>query len=138
MKASITKQVMDLRDKRVEDLREMYESLFNEKPDKSRNSSYLRPRIAYRIQELAYGGLSDETKSRLIKIANGTPPSKLRPCSNLLPGTKLCREYNGVIHEVEVKSNCLEYQGQKFRSLSAIAFKITGTKWNGYKFFKLK
>jgi hypothetical protein len=46
MKASITKQVMDLRDKQVEDLREMYESLFNEKPDKSRNSSYLRPRIA--------------------------------------------------------------------------------------------
>jgi hypothetical protein len=56
----------------------------------------------------------------------------------LLPGTKICKEYNGSVYQVEVLKDGFEYNGQKWKSLSAIATKITGTKWNGPKFFGMR
>jgi len=57
---------------------------------------------------------------------------------DFLPGTKICREYRNVMHQVEVRSDGFEYMGQKWKSLSAIATKITGTQWNGPRFFGLR
>ena len=99
---------------------------------------YLKPRIAYRLQELAFGGLDFDTKNRMLKVADGTSTSSLKRHSDLMPGTKICREWNGVMYEVEILKDCFEYQSQKFKSLSSIAKRITGTKWNGPKFFKLR
>ncbi len=58
--------------------------------------------------------------------------------SDLVPGTKIYREHNGITHEVEVVSDGFEYNGRKWKSLSSIANKITGTKWSGPKFFGLR
>lgn len=138
MSASIIRQIIELENKSIAELRQIYDTIMPRKSTAGVNKEYLRPRIAYRLQELSFGSLSDESKATLLKISGGTPLSVLRKHSDLMAGTKICREWNGVVHEVEVLKDCFEYQGQKYRSLSPIAGKITGTKWNGIKFFKLK
>ena len=136
--SSITKQVLGLRTKSTKELRQIYESVFNEPAPFYASSVHLIPKIAYRLQELAIGGLSKATKDKLMKIASGGDPNKLQNKKSLLPGVKIRKKYKDVIHEVEVKKEGYEYMGQSFNSLSAIATKITGTKWNGPKFFGLR
>jgi hypothetical protein len=57
---------------------------------------------------------------------------------NPLPGTRLLREWDGIEHTVTVLGNGYDWQGQKYRSLSAVARAITGTNWNGFRFFALQ
>lgn len=138
MNQTITRQIIELEYKSAADLREIYNSIFPKKCAANAGKEFLKPRIAYRLQELSFGSLDEENRERLEKIADGISLNILRHHSDLLPGTKICKEWNNVRHEVEVLKDCFEYQGQKFKSLSAIARKITGTRWNGPKFFKLK
>ncbi|WP_431266964.1 DUF2924 domain-containing protein [Dankookia sp. P2] len=63
---------------------------------------------------------------------------RIRADSRPLPGTRLIREYDGVQHVVKVRAHDFEYEGRPYRSLSAIARHITGTRWNGWTFFGLK
>ena len=93
--------------------------------------------IAYRLQEQAFGGLKPATRKRLLAIAAGadtlqtaTPPIK--------PGTRLIRDWHGETHEVMVFDKGYHWRGETYGSLSAIARKITGTRWNGHVFFGLK
>ena len=102
------------------------------------NKEYLRPRIAYRLQELAFGSLTEENSTKLLKYQKVFQSIILDIMSDLIPGTKICREWQGVMHEVEVRKDCYEYQGQSSKSFSAIARKITNTRWNGLKFLKIK
>ena len=138
MNTHVIKKVISLNSKSLDELRALHQELLSEQPHTNASRRQLIPKIAYRLQELALGGLSDDTRDSLQQIANGAKPATVRPHTNLLPGTKICREYNGVMHEVEVTKTGFDYQGQPFRSLSAVARKITGTRWNGPKFFKLK
>ena len=133
--SEIAKQIIALKSKDIKELRAMHKSLFGESPPKHHTRHTLYPKLAYRIQELALGGLDDTTKQKLEKISKGVNIPK---DSQLLPGVKLQREYDSIIHEVEVKKDGYEYKGQSFKSLSAIARKITGTRWNGPKFFKVR
>ena len=94
-------------------LQAQWRELFESEP-RRRNRGYLESRIAYRIQELAHGGLSPATVARLI------------------------REYQGVEHCVTVLADGFEYQGRPYKSLSAVARAITGTRWNGPLFFGLR
>ena len=103
----------------------------------------LESRLAYRIQELAYGGLKPETIKRLKAIAKdldgGDPARRRRPVKDRpIAGTRLIREYQGVEHCVTVRDDDFEYQGRPYKSLSAVARAITGTQWNGLVFFGLK
>lgn len=138
MSASIIRQVIELENKSSEEMRKLYNELMPKKCASNASKEYLKPRIAYRLQELAFGGLSEDTRAKLLKIADGISINTLRHHNDLIPGTKVCREWGGVVHEVEILKDGFEYQGQKFKSLSSIAYKITNTKWNGPKFFKLK
>lgn len=138
MSKSIIRQIIELEHKSTSDMRQLYNEIMPKKCAANANKEYLRPRIAYRLQELSFGSLSEENKNKLLKIANGTPLDSLKRHTDLMTGTKICREWNGSIHEVEVLKDSFEYCGQKFKSLSSIARKITGTRWNGPKFFKLK
>ena len=98
--------------------------------------------LAYRIQELAYGGLSEETLERLEAIADELEGKTARRCrlraNRPIAGTRLIREWKGVEHCVTVRTDDFEYQGRPYKSLSAIAKLITGTQWNGLVFFGLK
>ena len=138
MSKTIIRQVIELESKSAAEIRQIYNEIMPKKCAANANKEYLRPRVAYRLQELAFGSLGEETRAKLLKISGGISINTLRHHSDLIAGTKICREWGGAIHEVEVLKDCFEYQGQKFKSLSSIARKITGTRWNGPKFFKLK
>lgn len=124
------------------DLRKQWRQLFETEPPLY-NRRYLESRLAYRIQELAYGGLKPETVKRLRELADdldgGDPKRRRRPAKDRpIAGTRLIRDYQGVEHCVTVRDDGYEYQGRPYRSLSAIARAITGTRWNGLVFFGLK
>jgi hypothetical protein len=98
--------------------------------------------LAYRVQELAYGGLSPQTAERLDALADeleGKGPKRRSSLQNRpIAGTRLVREWRGIEHGVTVRQEDFEYQGRPYKSLSAIARQITGTRWNGLVFFGLK
>ena len=123
-------------------LKEQWRQLFEGEPP-SFNRRYIESRLAYRIQELAYGGLKPETVRRLEKMGEELDGGKVsvrkRPANDRpVSGTRLIRDYQGVEHCVTVRDNDFEYQGRPYKSLSAIARAITGTQWNGLAFFGLK
>ncbi|TCZ63921.1 DUF2924 domain-containing protein [Roseicella aquatilis] len=123
-------------------LKEMWRQLFGREP-LIFNRPYLQSRLAYRIQELAYGGLKPETRARLEALGEQLDGGnvvlrRIRADSRPLPGTRLVREYDGIQHVVTVRADDFEFEGRPYRSLSAIARHITGTRWNGWTFFGLK
>ena len=123
-------------------LREQWRLLFDNEPPPF-NRKYIVNRLAYKIQELAYGGLKPETVRRLVKLGEDLDGGKViirkRPANDRpVSGTRLIRDYQGVEYCVTVRDNDFEYQGRPYKSLSAIARAITGTQWNGLAFFGLK
>ncbi|GIK80933.1 MAG: hypothetical protein BroJett024_20380 [Alphaproteobacteria bacterium] len=123
-------------------LKEQWRDLFETEPPPY-NRRFLEHRLAYRIQELAYGGLKPETLSRLRALAEdldgGNPARRRQPAKDRpIAGTRLIREWQGVEHCVTVCDDGYEYRGCPYKSLSAIARAITGTRWNGLVFFGLK
>ena len=107
------------------------------------NRSYLQSRLAYRIQELAYGGLKPETLRRLEALGEQLDGGnialrRIRVDDKPVSGTRLVRNYQGVDHTVTVLADGYEWEGRRYKSLSAIARAITGTRWNGWAFFGLQ
>jgi hypothetical protein len=99
--------------------------------------------LAYRVQELAYGGLRPETRARLEALGEQLDGGnivlrRIRADSRPLPGTRLLRQWQGVQHVITVRPDDFEFEGRPYRSLSAIARHITGTRWNGWTFFGLR
>ena len=126
----------------IHDLKEQWRSLFGTEPPPY-NRRFLERRIAYRIQELAYGGLKPETIARLEALGEQIDGGnitlrRIRQDQRPIAGTRLLREYQGVEHVVTVTRDGYEYQGRPYQSLSAIARAITGTRWNGWMFFGLR
>ena len=138
MSADVIGKVAALPSLENDELKKLWRELFNETAPRKKRG-YLIPRLAWRIQELAYGGLSDTSQDRINRLMRGK--EQLKPSSNRVKrpavGTKLIREYQGVEHHVTVTRNGFEYQGRTFRSLSHIAREITGTRWSGPLFFGL-
>ena len=125
------------------DLKQQWRDLFDSEPPPF-NRRYLESRLAYRIQELAYGGLKPETVKRLEALGeqlDGGDRKKSRIRADRdrpITGTRLLREWQGVEQMVTVTTDGFERQGRPYKSLSAIARAITGTRWNGWVFFGLK
>lgn len=124
------------------DLKAQWRELFASEPPPF-NRQYLVTRLAYRIQELAYGGLKPETIRRLEQLGenlDGGNITKRRIRTDIKPitGTRLLREWQGVEHVVTVTADGFEWQGRPYQSLSSIARAITGSRWNGWVFFGLK
>lgn len=90
-----------------------------------------------------YGGLSTEIQSKMNKLVNEfektshLPQNKLSIIKSIQPteGTRFIREYNGKKHEVLALAKGFQYKNKVYNSLSAIAYDITNTKWNGKRFF---
>jgi hypothetical protein len=139
---SVLAQVAALAAMSAPELRKQWQRLFDTPPPRY-NRRFLESRLAYRIQELAYGGLRATTVARLEALGeqldggNKTVRSQ-RADDRPIAGTRLIREYQGVEHTVTVLKDGYEWQGRPYRSLSAIARAITGTRWNGLVFFGLK
>jgi Protein of unknown function (DUF2924) len=143
MTDTVLSRVAALKTAPTTDLKQQWRELFGTEPPLY-NRRFLESRLAYRIQELAYGGLKPETLERLAAIAEdldgGDPFRRRRRAAQDRPiaGTRLIREWRGVEHCVTVRDDDFEYQGRPYKSLSAVARAITGTRWNGLIFFGLK
>lgn len=142
----VLKQIAQLPGLSFDELKERWRALYGTEPP-AYNKPFLVKRLAYRIQELAYGGLSENAKARLDEIAreNGMDElaslertSKPRKVGMPVIGTRLVREWNDQRYEVTVIHNGFEYNGKTYRSLTAITKAITGTHWNGPAFFGLR
>ena len=124
------------------ELKRLWRELFDAEPP-GFNRGYLESRLAYRLQELAFGGLKPETVRRLEVLGEQLDGGEIakrrvRHDRKLLVGTRLVRVWQNVEHVVTVLAAGFEYEGRPYRSLSAIARAITGTRWNGLVFFGLK
>ena len=124
------------------ELRRQWKDLFDADPPLY-NRRFLESRLAYRIQELAYGGLKPETIKRLEALGEQLDGGNIvvrrtRADDRPIAGTRLIREWQGVEHTVTVLQDGFEWQGRPYRSLSAIARAVTGTRWNGWVFFGIK
>jgi len=125
----------------VKELKAEWEALFAA-PAPNNSRGYLEMRLAWRIQELSLGGLSRETRKMLDLLADEVDGKSDRRAiiadpRNPVIGTRLVREWDGIEHTVTVMKDGFDCQGRKFKSLSAVAKAITGTQWNGYRFFGL-
>jgi hypothetical protein len=95
--------------------------------------------LAYRIQEIALGPLDREVAKSLDRMAAGDSGSVIPlPGRGSVPGTLLVREWQGTLHRVMVLEEGFAWNGRTFESLSKVAFAITGTNWNGPRFFGLR
>jgi hypothetical protein len=160
---NIPAEIAALKKMKAKALREKYLELFGEE-SRSGNRLWLFRRCAWRLQSLAEGGLSDRALHRARQLARDvdirmTPPPgwEMPPLEDLsgisisthrrircnldarlpMPGVILKRLFKGHEYEVEVLDNGFAYDGEVYRSLSAVANAITGSQWNGYLFFGL-
>lgn len=140
MTKSVLARIVALKSMPAAELKEQWRELFDTEPPPF-NRPYLESRLAYRIQELAYGGLKPQTIERLEALGQALKNSSTRRRdvdARPIIGTRLIREFRGVEYCVTVRKDDFEYQGRPYKSLSAVARAITGTRWNGLVFFGLK
>jgi len=139
--SSVAAQVTALPSLPMPELWALWDRFFSRRPDKT-NRVYLESRIAYKLQEEAFGGLDPDTRRRLANI--GIRHSKIKQPRKardivLAPGTVLVREWGDRDHHVKVTADgTFEYEGKQFRSLSAVARHIAGSPWSGPLFFGLR
>ena len=140
MNNNIIAQVAALKMMPMSELKEQWKKLHECEPPPF-NRGYLESRLAYRLQELAYGGMKNDTARRIDalreSVTNNTP---YKPGNKNRPpvGAILVREHRGVEHRVRVLQDGFEYNGKTYRSLTALASKIAGVHWNGPMFFGLR
>ena len=154
MEASVIRQIHRLREMTVGELQVEWQRLYGE-PTRSRNRDFLWRRLAWRVQELTHGGLSDRARERLEQLAPDSfqrartpavavdvaaPAPTPKPVRDLrLPvvGTVLTRQYRGSEIRVVTLADGFEWDGRRYGSLSEVARAVTGARWNGRLFFGL-
>lgn len=147
MSTTVLKQIAELSSLSYAELQERWRMLMGNEPPRYRRQ-FMVKRLAHRLQELAYGGLPQDRRGQMNRLLEEAGYDQLgglrtgaRPRSvQHLPlvGTRLVREWEGQRHEVTVVHGGFAYRGRRYRSLSAIAKLITGTHWNGPRFFGLR
>ena len=123
------------------ELRQHWRVLYKAEASPHLSRELLLRAVAYRMQEVVFGGLRPQRQRRLRQFAqqlNDSQEGRVRPRPELRPGTRLVREWQGRTYEVLVLGDGLSWQGTSYSSLSAVARKITGTAWSGPLFFGLK
>lgn len=159
MTLNVGKEVAALERLTVGELRERYAELFQE-TTRACNRKWLVRRIIWRMQSLEGGGLSELARQRADELADTsdlrvTAPRTPQPSPDApertvmtacrlaggsrlpLPGTLITRQYKGHLVQVQVVVEGFVFEGELYKSLSAVAKKITGSHWNGFKFFNL-
>jgi len=149
MSHSVLKQIANLSNLSHTELKNLYVTLNGSEPP-AYNRDFIIKRLSYRIQELTYGGLPESTRAAMRDVLKrqGFDEYGGRRRSRLIVpkhqdgmpvvGTRLIRDWNDRRYEVTVTYGGFEFEGRRYRSLSAIAKVITGTHWNGRAFFGLK
>ena len=157
MEENISEEMQSLRSATLPEIQTRYKELFNVAEAPCANKPYLIKKIAYKLQEMASGGLSDEAKMQIIDLIEKYDPinnKALRPQvisagKNVvsipfmrdkrlpIPGTVIYKKYKDQDVHVKILDKGFEYKDKYYRSLSAVAFELTGAHWNGFSFFNL-
>jgi hypothetical protein len=159
MQVNVGKEIAVMEEMPVSQLRDRYAEVFGETTN-ARNKQWMVKKITWRLQSMAEGDLSERARARAMEIASDAdirrrPPKVPDPKPEALksapipapvsldnrvpnPGSLITREYKGRLLEVLVLDEGFEYAGEKFKSLSAVAKRITGSHCNGYLFFNLR
>jgi Protein of unknown function (DUF2924) len=125
----------------IAQLRVRYREVFRSDPPKAFGPDLLRRSIAHRIQEKTYGGLSRSAQrllDQMMKAYAAKPNGKIVLPRRIKPGSVLVRDWKGKSHRVMVLADGFAYDGETYTNLSEIAVLITGTRWNGPRFFGLR
>ena len=149
---AVLRQIAELQRLPISELMARWRVLMGTDPP-SYNRPFLLKRLIYRIQELAYGGLPmhayqemdrvlsetgfDELGAAILPSQAHRPPPARNPGHPII-GTRLVREWNGRQYEVLTTREGFEFEGRPYKSLTAITKAITGTHWNGPRFFGLR
>lgn len=143
---TVEEEIEELRQMKVPQLLARYREVFG-KDSRVKHPDWLWKRIAWKIQENQYGGLSNVAKRRLEELMaeihlplDGKKPKApitRRQRDGLAPGTVLVRRWKGQEVRVRVLEDAFEWNGTSYKSLSAVARAATGTNWNGPVFFGL-
>ena len=151
MTEEVLRQITSLKNLSHEELCSLWRTLIGGDPP-AYNRTFVRKHLAYRLQELKHGGLSERAKNMMADILRSSgfdedgrmldsyqrERDRQRMSGMPVTGTRLMREWNGQRYEVIVVPGGFEYAGRKYRSLTAVALAITGTHWNGRAFFGLR
>jgi Protein of unknown function (DUF2924) len=121
----------------VDALRSLWRATFRASPPPGFTKDLIARFLCWHLQEQAFGGLDPRTAKHLASFTRGARPPADRP-RRLKPGTLLVREYQGARHTVTVVANGFVWREATYASLSTIARAITGTNWNGPRFFGLR
>ena len=125
----------------ISELRQQWSALYKADASPHLSRELLLRAVAYRMQEVVFGGLRPQSQRQLLRIArefNETGAARIRARPELKPGTRLVREWRGRTYDVLVLDGGFSWQDTQYRSLSALARTITGTAWSGPLFFGLK
>lgn len=151
MEIEIDREMAALEGMSTGQLCERYAELFGQ-PVRTRHRAYLIRKIAWRLQAVAEGDLTERARRRAAELANDADVRVMPPKRVVLkvqpemasdsrlpaPGTAIVRKYRGRSLRVLVLADGFEYEGQRYKSLSAVAKAITGSHCNGFRFFKLE
>jgi hypothetical protein len=157
MDENIASQIATLKNATLSELQDKYKELFDTKETPCDNKAYLLKRITYKLQEAKCEGLSDTAKAKIGELMAKYDPvnnKALRPQVTSagkeirslpfardkrlpIPGTVITKKYKGQIIQVKVLEKGFECNNTFYKSLSALAYEITGAHWNGYDFFGL-
>jgi Protein of unknown function (DUF2924) len=132
--ASLEAELDRIRALGLDELRALWRGMTRRNPPKALSRDLLARMLAYRIQEQALGKLSHETRRLLDRLARGGA----EPIRHLKVGTVMVREHQGMLHEVMAVPGGFCWREQTYASLSTLARAITGTSWNGPRFFGLR
>ena len=124
-----------------EELNERWKVLYGGDPPARFRRPLMIQALAYRLQEKVLGQLKPATRRLLQRVAGdarGGRPTAVEPKHRVKPGAVLIREWHGVKHQVTVLKDGFMLKGNRFQSLSKVAFEITGTHWSGPLFFGLR
>ena len=125
-----------LRSVTIFELRQEWRHLHRMSPPKRLSRDLLIRGIAYKLQEAAYGGLTNAELRLLIKLGTARSGTSA-PSTKLSPGSKIVRDWHGATHVVLVQKSGFDWKGKQYKSLTAIAREITGVRWSGPRFFGL-
>jgi hypothetical protein len=137
----LIEQIAALEALSIDQLRSRWAEAYGRPPPACPHRQFLVRGLAHDLQENTLGGLAPALRRRLVGLAgaierHGQDPFLTAP--RIKPGTRLIRQWRGAIHQVTVLENGFAYRGERYRSLSAIARAITGTRWSGPTFFGLR
>jgi DUF2924 family protein len=139
--ATLTRNLSDLGHLDADHLNDHFRTLYGSEPPVRLRRPLLIRAIAYRLQEKALGGLKPNTRRLLANADDDATARRTRPAPcerRIKPGTTLLREWHGVQHRLTVLEHGVQFGNERYRSLSEVARKITGSRWSGPLFFGLK